>query len=518
MYLTQPLHKARRERPGAIATIQGDRIADNATFIDRVARLAGALRALGVGPGDRVGMLALNSDRYIEFLFATLWAGGAVNPVNCRWSAPEIAFSLDDCDTRVLIVDDAFAPMVQTLRELSSSLKTVIRAGEYAELDDSHDYEALIAAHAPVEDALRRGDDLAAVLYTGGTTGRPKGVMLSHANFVLNSMGLGASEPHAGSTPALHVAPMFHVSGTAAAFQLAFRGAPQVVLPAFDPGEALRLIEKHRIGDVFLVPTMLRWMVDHPERPSRDTTSLLHIRYGAAPIDSKLLNDAMAAFPGVDFMQLYGQTECGPVVTALSPVEHRPETRNETRLRSAGRPIVTAEVRIVGADGAEAAVGAVGEIAVRGPSVMLGYWNRPEETAAALRDGWMHTGDAGTMDADGFVYVVDRVKDMIISGGENVYSAEVENALSLAPGVAACSVIAVPDEQWGERVHAVVVAAPGATLEEKALQDFCRQRIAGYKIPRSFEFVEALPLSPAGKVLKHVLRKPWWEDRTRNVG
>lgn len=511
MYLTQPIHKAARERPDALVTVFGERRQSAARFAERVARLAAGLTSLGIEPGDRVAIMALNSDRYLETIFATFWAGGVLNPVNIRWSPQEVAYSLNDCDTRVLIVDATFAPLVPKLRDLVPSLAHVLAldapgAGE--------DYEAMVEGNAPAADAVRRGDELAAILYTGGTTGLPKGVMLSHTQLALNAMGVTAGTQHAGDLPALHVSPLFHVAGMTAVFQYAQRGAPQVLLPAFDPSETLRLIEEEAIADVFLVPTMLRRVIDHPDLARRQTTSLKTIRYGAAPIDTTLLRRAMAAFPQARFLQLYGQTECGPCVTQLAPEDHADP--DAPRIGSAGKPLPMAEVRLEDAEGADVPPGEVGEICVRGPSLMLGYWNKPQETAAALRKGWMHTGDAGRFDADGFLTIVDRTKDMIITGGENVYSTEVENALATAQGVGACAVIAVPDETWGERVHAVVVPA-GERPREADLEAHCRALIATYKVPKSFEFVDELPLSPAGKVLKTALRERWWGDRGRRV-
>ena len=503
--LTQPIGKAASERPADLFTIFGDRRRSNADFADRITRLAGALRALGVGPGDRVAMLAANSDRYVEYVFATLWAGGVINPVNARWSAQEMAFSFTDSDTRMLLVDDSFAPMVAELRGLAPNLTHVIHAGDGAAPDGMHDYEDLIATHDPVDDAGRQGDDMAALLYTGGTTGRPKGVMLSHANIATGALAVSAAGGHGGDAPGLHVAPFFHIGGVGTIFQFAFRRAPQVITPAFDPGETLRLIEAEKIGDLFVVPTMLRWLLDHPDVASRDLTSLISIRYGAAPIDTALLARAMSAIPSAGFTQLYGQTEFSPVVSCLPPKDHLGEGAAE-RLTSVGRPIATATVRIVDPDRRDLPVGAVGEIVVRGPQIMLGYWNRPEETEAVLDNGWLHTGDAGFMDAAGYLHIVDRVKDMIVSGGENVYSAEVENALSTMPGVAACAIVAAPDEDFGERVHAVIVPAGEAEITLDAVRAHCRQTIAGYKAPRSISLVDNLPLSPAGKVLKHVLR------------
>ena len=509
--LTQPLEKARSERPGDTFSVFGSRRRTNAEAVDRIARLAGALQALGLQPGDRVAMLAANSDRYVEYVFATLRAGGTINPVNARWSAQEMAFSFTDSSTRLLIVDDSFAAMAAELRGLAPILTHVIHASDEAAPDGMLYYEDLIATHAPVSDAGRSGDDMAALLYTGGTTGRPKGVMLSHANIAIGALAVSAAGGHGGDAPGLHVAPFFHIGGVGTIFQFAFRRAPQVITPAFDPGETLRLIEEEKIGDLFVVPTMLRWILDHPDVSKRDLTSLISIRYGAAPIDTALLARAMSAIPSAGFTQLYGQTEFSPVVSCLPPKDHLGEGAAE-RLTSVGRPIATATVRIVDPDRDDLPVGSVGEIVVSGPQIMLGYWNRPEETAAVLDNGWLHTGDAGFMDADGYLHIVDRVKDMIVSGGENVYSAEVENALSTMPGVAACAIIAAPDEDFGERVHAVIVPAKAAEITLKAVRTHCRTTIAGYKAPRSISLVDTLPLSPAGKVLKHVLRAESTDD------
>jgi acyl-CoA synthetase (AMP-forming)/AMP-acid ligase II len=503
--LVQPLHKAPRERPDGIFTIFGKRRRTNAQFVDRVTRFAAGLTSLGLKPGDRVAMLSLNSDRFVEYIYATLWAGGVINPVNARWSPSEMAFSLQDSDTAILVVDDTFAPLTSELRERAPALKHIIHASDGPATEGTHSFEALIAEHEPIRDAGRNGDDMAALLYTGGTTGRPKGVMLSHANIATCSLALTAAAEHGGDAPGLHVAPFFHIGGVGVIFQFAFRRAPQVIMPAFQPGEALRLIEEEKVGDIFVVPTMLRWLLDHPDMARRDLTSLKSIRYGAAPIDTTLLERAMKAIPTAGFMQVYGQTEFAPVVTCLPPQDHHGPGA-ERRLASAGRPLATATVRILDPDGRDVPTGTVGEIAVHGPQIMLGYWNRPEETAAAVRDGWLHTGDAGRMDEDGYLHVVDRVKDMIISGGENVYSAEVEDALAKMPGVAASAAVAAKDPEWGERVHVFVVASPGASLSLAEVQAHCRTLIAGYKVPRSMTLVDALPLSPAGKVLKHELR------------
>jgi long-chain acyl-CoA synthetase len=516
--LTLALHRAVARQPHAVATVCGARRRSFGDIAERVARFAGALRHLGVRPGERVGLLSLNSDRYVEALMAVPWAGGAVNPVNTRWSAAEIAYSLDDCDTQVLLIDDPFVAKLPELRERSKALRTVVHVGDGPAPDGLASYEALVAAHAPVDDAMRRGDDLAGVFYTGGTTGFPKGVMLSHTNLAVNGLAYAAEGAAHERSVGLHAAPMFHIADNLLLNGLWTVGARQICLPAFDPVAVMRAIETERVTTTLLVPTMIQMLVDHPALPQHDLSSLELLFYGASPISEAVLDRAQRALPGAALMQGYGMTEVAPLATILPPALHTAEGRTRGKLRSAGRPAFCAQVRIVDEHDTEVPRGTVGEIAVRGPGVMLGYWNRPDETAQALRDGWMHTGDAGRMDDDGYVFVVDRLKDMVITGGENVYSVEVENALAQHPAVTACAVIGVPDDAWGERVHAVVVLKPGAQATLDDLREHCRTRIAAFECPRSAEFVAALPLSGAGKVLKTALRAPHWVGRERNVG
>jgi acyl-CoA synthetase (AMP-forming)/AMP-acid ligase II len=514
--LTQPLHKALIEKPEAIALVCGPRRTAFAALVDRVARLAAVLRDLGLQPGDRVAMLGHNSDHYVVFFYAVWWAGGVINPVNMRWSAREIAYSLDDCDTRILLVDANFHAVVAGLTGLSTHLATLLHWGDGAAPDGLLDGPALVDVATPMADTGRGGDDLAAVMYTGGTTGRPKGVMLSHANLGLNVLCANLAATRPVDAVGITIAPMFHVGGMGLTLQLMQRLCRQVILPAFDELALLDAIATERGSETFLVPTMLKRLVEHPRFTEFDTSALQLVLYGAAPIDEALLAQAQRALPAAGFCQLYGMTELSPVVTALPAWCHAPG-QPPARLRSAGRPIAIAELRIADDDGQTLANGQVGEIVVRGPTVMAGYWNQPEQTAAALKDGWMHTGDGGWMDDDGFVYVVDRLKDMIVTGGENVYSAEVENAIAKLAAVAMVAVIGVPDERWGERVHAMVVLRPGQALSAEALIQHCRDHIAGYKCPRTVEFRAELPLSAAGKLLKHALRAPFWAGRSRGV-
>jgi len=519
MFLTQPVHKGRREKGKATAVVCGKQRLSYGEFADRVARLGAVLKQLGMQPGDRVGMMSLNSHRFVEYFFGTWWGGGVINPVNIRWNPKEVAYSLDDCDTRILLVDDVFAPMAGELRRLSASLRTVVYCGDGAVPEGMVGYEALLADAAPIDDAPHSSDELAAVMYTGGTTGQPKGVMLSHGSLCINALGTVAALPRdTQDAVAIVAAPMFHVAGCGIALQSLLRLVPVHVVPMFDELAVLQTLQSARVTEMFLVPTMIKRVIEHPRFAEFDLSALRLLSYGAAPIDAALLDQAMRAFPGTAFAQVYGMTELSPVVTALPPYCHQPGPNRERLLRSAGTPITIAEVRIVDGEDKELPFGQVGEIVARGPMVMKGYWNKPKETEAALRGGWMHTGDGGYMDEEGYVFVVDRMKDMIVSGGENVYSAEVENAIAQLPQVLMSAVIGVPDDKWGERVHAVIVRREGMALDAEAVIAHCRDQIASYKCPRSVEFRDALPLSAAGKLQKFQLREPFWAGKARRVG
>ncbi len=504
MEMTQPLHRALQQHPDRLSTVFGDRQRTVAETADRVARLAGALVELGVAPGDRVGLLALNSDRYLEYLLAVPWSGAAVNPVNIRWSPTEIAYSLVDCDTRVLLVDDAFAPVIPALRAQSPVLQTVIFCGEGPTPDGTLNYEDLIAGSDAIDDRRRGADDLYGVFYTGGTTGHPKGVMLSHRNLLSSAMSaLATGDIVTRRGRLLHAAPLFHLAGIAIWSIGNLVDATHVVVPTFTPAGVIESVESHRVTDILLVPTMIQMLIDSPQAHTADLSSVRHVVYGASPITDDVLGRARATLPAAGFTQAYGMTELSPIATVLLPDDHD----DPALIRSAGRPGVGVDLQIVDAGDDESPRGQIGEIVVRGDNVMQGYWNKPAETAAALRNGYMHTGDLGYMNDQGYVFVVDRLKDMIITGGENVYSAEVENALSKHPAVAACAVIGLEDAQWGERVHAVVVLQPDTEATFEDLQAFCRDLIANYKLPRSIDFVGELPMSGAGKILKRELRQ-----------
>jgi acyl-CoA synthetase (AMP-forming)/AMP-acid ligase II len=502
MYLTQGLHRAVQRMPDATMTVFGERTRTFRQVADRVARLAGSLRGLGVGNGDRVALLGFNSDRYSECLLAVAWANAAVTPINVRWTVDEVVYCLADSQTAVLFIDGAFTAMLPAMRQGYPALRAVVYGGDGPAPDGTVHYEELIDAGQAIPDARRGGDQLAGLFYTGGTTAFPKGVMLSHHNLITSAIGTRAGGHAFGDGGRyLHAAPMFHLADLAAWTAELMIGGVHVIIPGFDPTAVMAAIQTHQVTDVVLVPTMIQMLVDHPAAADHDLSSLRSVVYGASPMTPGLLDRAIKALPSASFTQAYGMTELAPVATLLAPHDHQ-----GARLRSAGQAAMHAEVRVVDAADVEVAPGMLGEIVVRGGHVMLGYWNRPDETAAALRGGWMHTGDAGYLDDDGYLYVVDRIKDVIKSGGENVYSVEVENAVASHPAVAGCAVIGIADALWGERVHAVVVRKAGAHVSADELREHVKGLIAGYKAPRTCQFVDALPVSSAGKILKRQLR------------
>ncbi|MFZ2124115.1 long-chain-fatty-acid--CoA ligase [Rhodoferax sp.] len=517
MHLTQGLHRALQQLPDEVASVFLGRRRTFSELGSRVSRLAGGLRNLGVKAGDRVGMLSLNSDRFLEYYLAVYWAGGVVNPVNTRWSPAEIAYSLNDCETLVLIVDDTFLHLIEDLKQRSKVLKTLIHAGDGAAPVDMHSFEGLIADTAPVEDAYRGGGDLAGVFYTGGTTGFPKGVMLSHQGLFTNALIYLAEGLVPRCCVGLHAAPMFHLADGGLMNAMIAGCSTHVIIPKFEPLAVLEAIQAERVTATTLAPTMIQMLTDHPEVERFELDSLTNVVYSASPISEALLERAMKILPSADFNQVYGMTETSVAVTVLAASYHTDKGRDVGKRFSAGRAAVSVDVRVVDALGKEVPRGTAGEVAVRGVGVMQGYWNKPAETAAIVRGGWMHTGDGGRMDEDGFVFIVDRIKDMIVTGGENVYSLEVENAVLKHPAVAMCAVIGVPDEQWGERVHAAIVLKPGTKAAAAEIIEHCKNLIANYKCPREVVFLDAMPLSGAGKILKHQLREPFWQRRDGKI-
>ncbi|MES2495705.1 MAG: AMP-binding protein [Pseudomonadota bacterium] len=509
------LARTAQVRPRHLATLNGDRHRSWSEVSDRVARMASAIRSMGLEDGDRVAVLALTNDRYFELLAAIPRAGGVVVPLNWRWSIAELADGLADCEPNILFVDDRMLDTAQQLHAGRPALR-LISIGE--SVHGLPHYEALLTEHEPGEDAGRGGDALYQLGYTGGTTGRSKAAMLSHRNVISDAMMCWADGLFSENSRYLLNGPMFHAAGTWPSLSLMGSGGTAILMPQFEPVEALQLIEKHRCTESLLVPAVIQMLIEHPDFPKTDTSSFTTIIYGASPITETLLDRAVSAFPAARFIQAYGMTELSPVCAILPDYALRGEYRARGVYRAAGRAAVGVQIKIVDEDDIEVPRGEVGEIAVRGENMMLGYWRRPEETAFALRGGWMHTGDGGRMDEEGFVYVVDRVKDMIISGGENVYSQEVENALALHHAVRQCAVIGIPSEKWGEAVHAIVRLHDDVDVTAEGLMDHCRELIARYKVPRSIQFWDGeFPLTPANKILKRELRRPFWEDQGRGI-
>lgn len=520
MHLTHSLNRATLLFGNEIATLDGEQTQTWRQFADRVHKLAGGLRQLGIRDDDKVALLSLNGFRYLETFYATLWAGGVIVPLNIRLAPPELIHQIVEAEAKVLIVDDTFSMMLPAFAGKIPNVKQIVFASGGAAPEGLAGYEELLTSSPAVDDAGRNGNDTAGIFYTGGTTGRAKGVMLTHDSLMANTQNGLMVNRLLKTDVYLHSAPMFHLADISGTFGITLCGAKHAFIPFFEPGAVLDAIQKFHVTIGLMIPTMLNMILNHPEFSSHDLSSLRAISYGASPIPLALLTRALDAWPNCDFIQGYGMTELSPLCAYLPPADHvRAGTPAQMqRLKAAGVPIFTAQVKIVDENDHEVPRGEVGQICARGPMVMKGYWKQPEATAEALKGGWMHTGDAGYMDADGYIFLVDRTKDMIVTGGENVYSVEVEAALHEHPAVFEAAVIGVPDSEWGEAVHAVVYLKPGQSVTADDLIHHCHGLIANYKCPKSVSFTpHELPKSGAGKILKRDIRKPFWEGQERMI-
>ena len=505
MHLTQAPVRGALMKGKRVALACGDQTLTWSQFLDRITRVAGVLRDVGVGPDVAVSMLADTCFEYFDYHYAVPWVGGVLVPMNTRLSDPEMIHILNDAEVKVLICGPEYAHRLPALKAGAQHLHTVIGIGLP---EEALDYETLWRARAPVDDVRRGGEDRLSLIYTGGTTGLPKGVETTHANTIANLLAAIPNIEFHEDMVYLHSMPVFHTAGSARIFGTVTALGTGVLLPRFDLGAMLQAIEQHRVTHILAVPTMLNRLLNHPDFARTDFSSVTNLSYGASIMPEALLRRALELLPRVRFTQSYGMTELSPSAAYLQPKYHVLEGPHAGRLKSIGQPIHTAEIRIADEHDNELPRGEVGEIHVRGPMVMKGYWKQPELTAKTLRGGWMHTGDAGWMDEEGFIYLVDRLKDMIITGGENVYSGEVENALHEHPAVRECAVIGLPHEDFGETVHAIVVLHEGSPVTEQELIQHCRRLIAHYKCPRTLEFrTEALPLSGTSKILKRQLRE-----------
>jgi long-chain acyl-CoA synthetase len=458
---------------------------------ERVTRLAGGLATRGVGRGDRVAILAQNDARYFETYLALAWLGALAVPLNTRLAPAELAFQLADAEARLWLVGDSLAALAEAVTPQPARLA----------LGDP----SLLAGAPGGAFVAVAPEDTLGIFYTGGTTGLPKGVMLTHGNVLANSRHVMRAIGYSAEDLHLHAAPIFHLADLGHLWAVALAGGAHAFVPSYSPETFCEAIERTRATVGVLAPAMVTALVRFAGLGKYDLSSWRVLVYGGSPITEETLRRALAVLP-CRLWQGYGQTEATHTVCFMTPEMHDLALARPALARSCGRPIAGVEVRL-----------ADGEIVVRGPTVMKGYWKRPAETAEALAGGWLRTGDVATVDADGYLYILDRKKDMIITGGENVYSVEVENALASHPAVADAGVIGVPDETWGERVHAVVVLRPGARATAEELQQHCRTLIGGYKVPKTVEFTEALPRTPSGKIQKATLREPYWRGHSRKV-
>ncbi|MFN8633007.1 MAG: fatty acid--CoA ligase [Chloroflexota bacterium] len=512
--LSQVLRQHAATRPDQVALVFEGRRTTYGQLDHHASQVANGLLAVRPTPQARIGLLDKNSDAFYEIYFGAARARAVTVPVNWRLAPAEIAYILNDAGTEVLFVGEEYlATVEQLLPDLTSVRQVIALAGAHQAWEGYAAWRDRQSGRHPNTPTLP--DDVVVQQYTSGTTGHPKGVQLTHANHIAClATAIATWSPCTSDDVGLAPMPQFHVGGSLWGLVPLYAGARCVITRQADPAEILRLIPVERITHTFVVPATLLFMLQVPGCRQTDFSSLKRIVYGASPCPLDLIRDAMATFQ-CDFVQLYGLTETTGPVTALPPEDHDPD--GSPRMRSCGRPIAGSEIRVVGDDGAALPAGEVGEIVVSSPQVMKGYWIRDVTSITVSPDGWFHTGDAGYFDEDGYLYIYDRVKDMIISGAENVYPAEVESALFGHPAVADVGVIGVPDDRWGEAVKAVVVLKPGSEASEAVLIEYCRERIAHYKAPKSIDFVASLPRNPSGKILKRELRVPYWEGRERQV-
>jgi long-chain acyl-CoA synthetase len=494
----QPLSRALGIAAGSPAVVCQDRRRTYAELGSRCRRLAGAMRKLGLAPQDRVGVVALNSDLYLELYLGLPAAGYVLVPVNSRLAPAEMRAILDDAGVSVVFADAEYPGAAGIGRALTMP----------------GDYEDLIASadEVPLGEGVAE-DDLAALFYTSGTTGAPKGAMHTHRSLVSSGLHFMATWPFDQRTRWLVASPMFHTGGILATLATVWAGGAHVIMPRFDPDLAVDLIERESVTHTLLVPTMLAAAARAQLAQPRDVSSLRYLSHGASPISAETLRRTRQAFPAAELLHVYGTTETTPITTLLP---HEERILGTPLIRSCGQPATGVEMRVVNEVMDDLPPHAVGQIAVRGPSVMAGYWRNPEATAEVMRDDWYLTGDLGYRDEESYIYLVDRAKDMIVSGGENIYSTEVEDALSSHPAVEEVAVFGVPDPRWGEAVYGVVFSRKQVTADD--LVAHCRGQIAGFKMPRRIELrTEPLPKSAAGKILKRELREPHWAGQQAQV-
>jgi len=517
MLLREPLSKAARFYSQKEAIVcEGDRFTYG-EFSERVHRLANGLNRLGIGKDGKIAILHPNCHVFMEAYFGAAVMGAASVPINYRLSPREIAFILQDSESQVLIASPDFRPIVEEVRgsvEMESEVLFSGRGGSYEEFLSQSSGRSM----SPVPGD---GSDLAQIYYTSGTTGRPKGVMLSHQNVACHALGTIAELHLTDSDVWVHVAPMFHLADAWATWAITWVGGTHVMVPHFEPKTVLETIERERVTLSNMIPTMLNLLINARGVDRYDYSSLRVLLSGGAPIAPDVVRRIIETF-GCDYIQTYGMTETSPYLTLSILKEHLKELPYEERLKyksKTGREFIGVELKVVREDGTEVNPDdqEVGEIIVRGEIVTRGYWKLPEETRKAIRDGWLYTGDMAVIDGEGYINIVDRKKDVILTGGENVYSTEVEHVLYEHPAVLETAVVGVPDEKWGEAVKAVVVLKAGQAATGEEIIEFCKENMAHYKSPKSVDFVDSLPRTGSGKIHKKSIRDRYWEGYDKKV-
>ena len=525
MILTETLNKALKLFPMKEAIVCGRERWTYRQFCDRINRLSHYLSNVGVGKDDKVALLHPNCHTFLEAYYGITQIGAISVPINYRLAPGEVAFILNDSESKALIADPMFHGQVDSIRRQIPQIKKIIWTGEGRDAKEPRDenFEKVLETAGPVflPEADIQDDDVAQIYYTSGTTGRPKGVMLSHKNVSTHALGTVAELHLTDSDVWIHVAPLFHLADAWATWAITLVGGTHILVREFDSKTVFEAIEREKVTITNLIPTMLNLMVNHPEVKKYDYRSLRALLSGGAPIAPEVVRKIVETFQ-CDYVQTYGMTETSPYLTLSILKEHLKKLPYEDQLRfksKTGREFIGVQLKVVNEKGGEikADEKEVGEIIVKGDIVTKGYWKLPDETAKAIRDGWLHTGDMAVIDAEGYVTIVDRKKDMILTGGENVYSTEVENVLYMHPAILECAVVGVPDEKWGEAVRAIVVLKTGQKATDLEIIQFCKDRIAHYKAPKSIDFMDVLPKTGSGKIQKRELRNTYWQGYEKKV-